>query len=277
MTFDSFEMRAISRLATRRLRYAIVASLLLHLLILWPASLRVLTKDTPSPLQATLHLRPQPSAESVPSKPLQRAVARPQSGLPGTQSEPIQTLAPTARKPESPALEQPKPLSEEIGDRPQFHESRNRGLSPISSPTEPVLKPLSGPESAPAAAAAPVPAGVAGGPGGSLMTEANTSGEAMDGLRGYRLALATQARRFKRYPAQAMASGWVGSAEIRVEVGSDGRPQAATVARSSGHEALDRAALTMIEAGALRARLPESLRGKAFAVVLPVVFNLDDE
>ena len=33
----------------------------------------------------------------------------------------------------------------------------------------------------------------------------------------------------------------------------------------------------MIDAGAQRARLPESLRGKAFAVVLPVVFNLDDE
>jgi hypothetical protein len=33
----------------------------------------------------------------------------------------------------------------------------------------------------------------------------------------------------------------------------------------------------MIAAGALRARLSESLRGKAFAVVLPVVFNLDDE
>ena len=99
----------------------------------------------------------------------------------------------------------------------------------------------------------------------------------MDGLRGYRLAIATQARRFKRYPAQAMASGWAGSAEIRVEVDSDGRPRATTITRSSGHEALDRAALTMIEAGALRARLPESLRGKAFAVVLPVVFNLDDE
>jgi hypothetical protein len=40
---------------------------------------------------------------------------------------------------------------------------------------------------------------------------------------------------------------------------------------------LDRAALVTIDSGALRARLPESLRGKAFAVVLPVVFNLDDE
>ncbi len=110
-----------------------------------------------------------------------------------------------------------------------------------------------------------------------MVTDANASGEAVDGLRGYRLALATQARRFKRYPAQAMASGWAGTADVRVEVGSDGRPRAATMVRSSGYEVLDRAALTMIDAGALRARLPESLRGRAFAVVLPVVFNLDDE
>jgi protein TonB len=109
------------------------------------------------------------------------------------------------------------------------------------------------------------------------VTEANASGESVDGLRGYRIALATQARRFKRYPAQAMASGWTGSADIRVEIGSDGRPRVATLVRSSGYEPLDRAALAMIDAGALRASLPESLRGKVFAVVLPVVFNLEDE
>ncbi|MBK8121898.1 MAG: TonB family protein [Sulfuritalea sp.] len=47
---------------------------------------------------------------------------------------------------------------------------------------------------------------------------------------------------------------------IRVEVGSDGRPHAATLARSSGYEVLDRAALTMIDAGALRARRLEPAR-----------------
>ena len=109
------------------------------------------------------------------------------------------------------------------------------------------------------------------------MTEANAVGEAVGGLRAYRLAVASQARRFKRYPAQAMASGWAGSADIRVEVGSDGRPRAGAVVRSSGREALDQAALAMIDAGALRAYLPDSLRGKAFAVVLPVVFDLDEE
>lgn len=242
MTFDSFEMRA---LATRRLRYAIVASLLVHLLVLWPGNLRVLTKDTPSPLHAMLRLSPQPSVERAPPNPSPLAIP------------PAPTHASPVARPESPVLERPRPSSV-----PQ---------TPVA-PVEPVLKPSSGPESVPAAAgAAAVPAS------GLLLTDANASGDAADSLRGYRLAIATQARRFKRYPAQAMASGSEGSADIRIEVGSDGRPRPATVARSSGHELLDRAALAMIDAGALRARLPESLRGKTFAVVLPVIFNLDDE
>ena len=232
---------------TRRLGYAIAASLGVHLLIFWPASLRVLTKDTPSLLQATLRAPPQPPVEPLPPRLPPRAV----SPAPTVVASPTPVPAPAP--------------SEEIGDRPQFHESRNRGLSPIPLPV-PV-------PAAALATATPAP----GSPSGALITEAGASGGAVDGLRGYRLAIATQARRFKRYPAQAMASGWAGSAEIRVEVDSDGQPRATTVTRSSGHEALDRAALTMIEAGALRARLPESLRGKAFAVVLPVVFNLDDE
>ncbi|MCK9382963.1 MAG: energy transducer TonB [Sulfuritalea sp.] len=237
MTFQSMDMRG---LATRRLRYAVVASLLVHLLILWPANLRVLTKDTPSLLQATLRSSPQPPAELLPPKPPQRTAS------------PAPTLAAApAPKPQALVLEQPKP-----------------------SPVPQTL--AAGSEPAPAAAVVSAAPAV-GLPGAARLTEASTSGEVVDGLRGYRLALAIEARRFKRYPPQAMASGWAGSAEIRVEVGRDGRPRAATVVRSSGHEALDRAALTMIDAGALRARLPESLRGKAFAVVLPVVFNLEDE
>ena len=258
MTFDSLQATA---LATRRLRNAIVASLLAHLLILGPASMRMLTKDTPALLQATLRTPPLPA--SVPAPPnSQRAM----------------------------------PAAPEIGDRPRFHESRNRGLTPISPRAEPQLLERPNPPSVPQTLAAPaetvaklplasesapavagVPSAAAAVASASLVTDANASGEAVDGLRGYRLALATQARRFKRYPAQAMASGWAGTADVRVEVGSDGRPRAATLVRSSGYEVLDRAALTMIDAGALRARLPESLRGKAFAVVLPVVFNLDDE
>lgn len=129
----------------------------------------------------------------------------------------------------------------------------------------------SAPSSVPARANTP------GAVAATLISEATASGVVLDGLRGYRLAVASQARRFKRYPVQAMAAGWAGSAEIRLEVSSDGQPRDVTVSRSSGHELLDRAAQAMIDAGAQRASVPDSLRGRAFAVVLPVVFNLEDD
>ena len=258
MTFDSSDTR---ELAARRLRYSIVASLLVHLAILWPGNTRVLTRDAPAILHATLKPPPRRPMEPIPTeKPAPRAVARPQSGIPGTQSEPAPTLGAPASKQRQPVLEQ----------------ASQDSVPPVAAPTAPPVKSQAEPESAAATNLPPSLSAAAGAAEGALMTEAIASGEAVDGLRGYRLAVATQARRFKRYPAQAMASGWAGTADIRVEVGRDGRPRAATVVRSSGHELLDRAALAMIDAGALRARLPESLRGKAFAIVLPVVFNLDD-
>lgn len=101
------------------------------------------------------------------------------------------------------------------------------------------------------------------------------AGISADGLRRYRLSLAVQSRRFRRYPAQALASGWAGTAEIRLQVGSDGQGTA-TLSRSSGYAALDRAAQTMVEAGAQRTPVPEALRGKAFSIVLPVLFDISD-
>jgi len=256
MTFHSLSAR---ELAYRRLRHAIVASLVIHVLVLfWSGPPRVLTKDTPSVLHATLR-SPQP-AELVPARP-PRAV--PPAPTPATTPVPVPVPSvPKVLKSAPSTLEQARPPS--VPQTPAV-------------PAESAAKPATGPAPAPAAATTSAPAGPAGSTSGVLLTETTASGETVDSLRVYRIAVATQARRFKRYPAQAMASGWEGSADIRVEVGSDGRPRAASVVRSSGHEPLDRAALAMIDAGALRARLPESLRGKAFAVVLPVFFNLADE
>jgi len=243
MTFDSSELRVI---ATRRLRYALAASALLHLLILASGGSRPPTGDAPGPLQATLRKSSPAAVEPSATKPLPPAV-------------------PSAARPVAPPHLEPHVL-----DRPQAP-SVPQG---IATPTDAVAKPGVASEPVPTAAAGTA---IAGSTIAGLLTEGNAGGDVLDGLRGYRLAVAGQARRFKRYPAQAMASGWAGTVEVRVEVGGDGRPRAATVARSSGHEVLDRAALTMIDAGALRARLPDVLRGKSFVVVLPVVFNLDDE
>jgi len=124
---------------------------------------------------------------------------------------------------------------------------------------------------------APNPVSPPTGPSTSVADSGAGSPTAVDGLRGYRIALASQARRYKRYPPQAMGAGWEGRADIRLTVGADGLPQTVALLNSSGHDALDRAALAIIDAGAARTRVPDSLRGQVFAVVLPVVFDLNDQ
>lgn len=94
-----------------------------------------------------------------------------------------------------------------------------------------------------------------------------------DGLRQYRLALATQARRYKRYPVQAMAAGIGGTAEVKVTLAAGGVPDDVALARSSGDEQLDAAAVDMLRKAAPRAEVPASLRARPFAVILPVVFD----
>ncbi|MCM2288881.1 MAG: TonB family protein [Sulfuritalea sp.] len=249
MTFHSFETGGIG---TRRLRYAVIASLLLHLLLLWPTAPRLLTDTAPALLHAALRPSPVPSQPPPPPKPAPRTV------VPApTVAAPSAPVAPQALEPSKPASVPQTPVV-----------SAEKALTPMPPPASPART------VAPSVPARPTAPGAVT---ATLISEATASGAVLDGLRGYRLAVASQARRFKRYPAQAMAAGWAGSAEIRLEVSSDGQPRDVTLSRSSGHELLDRAAQAMIDAGAQRASVPESLRGKAFAVVLPVVFNLEGD
>lgn len=97
-----------------------------------------------------------------------------------------------------------------------------------------------------------------------------------DGLRAYRIGLAREARAHKRYPPLARERGWSGTAEVRVEVSPQGRPNRVGLAHSSGHDVLDREALEMMSRAAAVAELPDSLRGRAFAVSLPVIFDLKE-
>ena len=226
------------------MRYAILASLLLHVLLLWPATLRPPAQEARALLQATVR-SPQPVPVPEMPKPTPPRAVPP---------------APT------PAAAQVTPLAQplELPRQP-------------SVPAPPMIASASTAATPPAVLAPPAVSAAATAAAGSSLTASAASGEALDGLRGYRLAVASQARRFKRYPAEAKASGWIGSTEVRLDVGAEGQPRPASVSRSSGHEALDRAALAMIDAGAARARLPDSLRGRNFTVTLPVVFNLDEE
>ena len=96
------------------------------------------------------------------------------------------------------------------------------------------------------------------------------------GLRQFRLSLAGEARRYRRYPESARQAGLAGTSEVRVAVEAGGGARHADLARSSGHAILDQAALDMLRQAAARAVLPDSLRGQSFAVLLPVVFEVKE-
>jgi len=94
------------------------------------------------------------------------------------------------------------------------------------------------------------------------------------GLREYRLALASEARRYRRYPEQARRLGWSGTAEVRIVVSPLQRQT--ELVRSSGHPPLDAAALAMLQQAVAYTPLPPSLHQQHFTVRLPVVFEVDE-
>ncbi|RTL48147.1 MAG: energy transducer TonB [Rhodocyclaceae bacterium] len=95
-----------------------------------------------------------------------------------------------------------------------------------------------------------------------------------EGLRSYRMALAVHARRYRQYPEAAVQAGLRGTAEIRLWV-LPGGGVTVSLERSSGHDALDEAALGMVRQATLAASLPDSLQGRQFALLIPLRFDPD--
>lgn len=110
----------------------------------------------------------------------------------------------------------------------------------------------------------------------AVSPSADDEGISPQGLRDYRVALAISARRFKRYPAPARESGWEGMAEVAVIVSQWSPAAQVVLVRSSGRDALDKEAVSMLQQAAGQTNLPDTLRGRGFRVVLPVVFSLAD-
>lgn len=98
----------------------------------------------------------------------------------------------------------------------------------------------------------------------------------VDGLRAFRIALAGEMQRFKRYPARAVEGGWIGTTELRVSFAPGQPTPLVRVSKSSGHRLLDDAALEMAHKALPVTPVPASLRGQAFSIDLPVVFDLTE-
>lgn len=144
---------------------------------------------------------------------------------------------------------------------------------PSPAPAVPVAESLSVPVAPPLPAAIPAsPAPSANSAGG----EGRPEGVDADGLRQYRIDLATAARRFRVYPAVARARGWEGTVELAISFGPLLPAPLVRVTRSSGHSVLDEQALSMLTQAVRVAPVPESLRGRELNISLPIRFSLDD-
>ncbi len=211
---------------------AIAVSLLLHVLLLWPAVTVWPEAASPVPLVASLR----------PASPVMPAAT------------PIMPKS-TERKDEEqkPKPTPPIPLVDaaEPADAEAEFPSSSTIISANGSASE-----------APEAEASVLPA-----------ERSVDAGE----VRAYRLALASAARRHRHYPPMAIDAGWSGTTELRVSVASDfGVIPEIRLKKSSGHSALDVAALEMMRLATSATPVPPSLRKRDFAVDLPIVFELPE-
>ena len=191
---------------------------------------------------------------------------------------PEHVVVPQARpetpKPE-PKIEPPRPVLTTPTPAP----TAPRVAAPVITPPAPQTpipeaapKPPSTPQpatTAPRAAEAQSPAAQNNPPARSGADSADTGT-----LDQYRMALIVAARRYKRYPSQAMEKGWQGKVEVRLLIGVNGMILTAAVKTSSGFQLLDDTALDMIRKGKTLAPIPPGLRGKEFVVDVPVIFDL---
>lgn len=239
------------------LRAALAASITLHAAVL--AGLPDLWTYSEQAVAAPLIARLEPAA------PPRDDAAPPRAAVAASE--------PDAKKARRAAAQPPPP--------PSAPSALAKTVPPMAAPQaeEPgAKKPVS---FASAPASAPAAASDAGAAGASVSPQvAPRAGEDALDLRSvarYRLALIGAAKQYKLYPPDAIDRGWEGRVDVRLVIGPDGELTLALVKRSSGHELLDRHAVTMMQKATSLTPIPPALRNREFAVEVPVLFELKSE
>ena len=233
----------------RVFHYAILASLLLHALLLlgFPDLIDRARRAVsfPPPLLARL-MEPEPAAPAPPPAPEKKV--EPPKPAPRLAKPVPKAAQPTPVTP-APVVEQPAPPVE----------------SPQPQPPAPVPAP-------PVAAAAPQPTAPSTQSTATLSSAPSAEVQSRDQ---YRVQLIDEARRHKRYPPIARENNWQGNVLVGVAIAADGRASV-TLKGSSGHQILDRQALDMFRQAARAVPVPPALRGREFALEVRAVYGLEE-
>lgn len=245
MARDASQLSPMRDGANRAFGYAVLASLLLHaLLLLALPSLRetsVALPPAPSALVARVVRLPSPApvAATAPRSP-PPPEPRPQS--------PVERPAPVAAPVPAPA---PKPVVQ--APVPQPPRPAASEPAPPAAPS-----PLARLEVRPAPPAPPPPPDSAA-------------------REHYRSSLNIAAARLKRYPRAAIDNNWEGEVVVLMTIGAAGRIAALRVRSSSGYDILDRQALLMFRKAKPFVPIPPELRGRQFELELRAIYGLRDQ
>lgn len=248
----------------RILWIGVAASMALHAAVLWMfPGLRQSTPPAVTVLTATITPR-----AAAPER--RERVAEPPR-VPAPEPHPRAQPKPHPAPPK-PVLTRPtpEPAASSVVQEPP--------APPAPVPQAPVAPSAPPVASVPAAAAPAPPAPRVEQPSAPSAAPATTNraGDAADAgnLDQYRLALIGMARKYKRYPSQAMERGWTGKVEVRLVIGANGNIASALVKTSSGYDVLDNQALDMIKKAKPVTPIPPALRGREFSIDIPVIFDL---
>jgi len=180
-------------------------------------------------------------------------------------------IPPRARSTAPRAARAPREVPVTLPDRIARSEPARPAEPPVAAPVNSVAVSDSPAAAPPIADPAPAAATAA------LAPRPGDGADDPGSLAQYRLALIAAAKRHKLYPSQAIARGWQGRVEVRLMVGADGALSGASVKRSSGHDMLDQQSLDMLRKAHALTPIPPALRGRDFAVEIPVVYELKTE
>lgn len=91
---------------------------------------------------------------------------------------------------------------------------------------------------------------------------------------GYSALLAREFAKHRLYPRIAQMRGWQGTVRVQLELDAQGNVTQSAIKESSGFEVLDKQALEMVRKATPLPLPPETLRNRAFSILVPVTFKL---
>ncbi|OAM52290.1 hypothetical protein A7981_02030 [Methylovorus sp. MM2] len=82
--------------------------------------------------------------------------------------------------------------------------------------------------------------------------------------------------KYKQYPRMAQMRGWEGEVTIEIQINGNGDIISTKVIHSSNYAVLDQQALEMVKKSLPLPPPPDTLRGRAFTIIVPIPFKLEE-